>query len=84
MIGNARQKDDLLSVRMGCPIRLGNGEVAGVVVLSIDLPPARAQHLIDIAKLSRRICQIVEDERKTQAPTVRSKLRGGNAKALGA
>ncbi len=84
MIANAQQKDGLLSVRMGCPIRLGNGEVAGVVVLSIDLPPARAEHLIDIAKLSRKICQIVEDERKKGTATISSKQRGGSVKALGA
>jgi len=54
----------LLPVRMGCPIRLGDGEVAGAVVLSIALSPARAGHLLDMAKAARRICRIVEAERK--------------------
>jgi hypothetical protein len=56
--------DGCLPVRMGCPIRLGDGQVAGVVVLTMDLSPTRAEHLIDIAKMSRKICKVVEDERK--------------------
>jgi transcriptional regulator of acetoin/glycerol metabolism len=54
----------VLAVRMGCPIRLGDGHVAGVVVLTMDLSPARAEHLIEIAKMSRKICKVVEEERK--------------------
>lgn len=65
-----------LAVRMACPIRLGNAEVAGVVVLALDLASARAEHLIDIAKMARKICKIVEKERKkpSRAP-VRSPVQ---------
>jgi hypothetical protein len=65
-----------LPVRMACPIRLGNGEIAGVVVLSIDLSSTRADHLMDMARMSRKICKIVEKERKkpSRAP-VRSPVQ---------
>lgn len=65
-----------LAVRMACPIRLGNGEVAGVVVLAMDLASARAEHLIDMARMSRKVCKIVEKERKkpSRAP-VRSPVQ---------
>jgi hypothetical protein len=53
-----------LPVRMACPIRLGDGHVAGVVVLTMDLSPARAEHLIEIARMSRKICTVVENERR--------------------
>jgi len=64
IVGMTDQTEGLLPVRMACPIRLGNGEIAGVVVLSIDLSPARAEHLLDMAKMARKICKIVESERK--------------------
>jgi hypothetical protein len=53
-----------LPVRMACPIRLGDGQVAGVVVLNMELSPARAEHLIEIARMSRKICAVVENERR--------------------
>jgi len=34
------------------------------VVLSMELSPTRAEHLLDIAKMSRKICAVVESERK--------------------
>lgn len=64
IVGTSDENNRFLPVRMGCPIRLGNGEVAGVVVLSMELSPSRAEHLIDIARMSRKICQIVERQRK--------------------
>ena len=74
IVGDGAQPS--LAVRMACPIRLGNGEVAGVVVLAMELASARAEHLIDIAKMSRKICKIVEKERKkpSRAP-VRSPVQ---------
>jgi len=85
VIGNAQQNEGPLPVRMACPIRLEDGEVAGVVVLSIELSPARAEHLIEMAKMARKICKIVEDERKKPsrrhprtAPQVNTERHGGN------
>jgi hypothetical protein len=68
--------DGLLPVRMGCPIRLGDGQVAGVVVLTMDLSPARAEHLIEIAKMARKLCKVVENERrKPSRAHVRSQVQ---------
>lgn len=64
IIGMTDGSEGLLPVRMACPIRLGDGHVAGVVVLSIELSAARAEHLLDIAKMAKKVCKVVESERK--------------------
>jgi len=69
IIGIADGSEGMLPVRMACPIRLGDGTVAGVVALSMDLSPTRAEHLLDIAKMSRKICKVVESERKKPSRT---------------
>lgn len=84
MVGKAQHHDGLLPVRMACPIRVSDGEVVGAVVLSIEFSPARAEHLIEIAKMARKICKIVEFERKKRSPDRVRKKAQVNAKAHGA
>ena len=63
IIGPPGGEDALLTVRMACPIRLGDRRVAGVVVLTVDLGHAKAEQLIDITKIAKKICGLVERER---------------------
>ncbi|MGZ4788743.1 MAG: hypothetical protein ACXVZX_09500 [Terriglobales bacterium] len=64
IVGPPDPDGKLLTVRMGCPVRLSDRRVAGVIVLTMDLARTRAEHLIDICKMSKRICRVVEQERK--------------------
>ncbi|HVZ18425.1 MAG TPA: hypothetical protein VG897_14995 [Terriglobales bacterium] len=64
IVGPSDADEKLLTVRMACPVRLPDRQVVGVVVLSIDLARARAEHLIDISKIAKRICKAVDRERK--------------------
>jgi transcriptional regulator of acetoin/glycerol metabolism len=64
IVGPPDPQEKLLTVRMACPIRLGDRQVAGVVVLTINVEHSRAEHLIDICKIARRICRLVERERQ--------------------
>jgi len=65
IVGPPDSEDQLLTVRMGCPIRLGDRHVAGVVVLTIDLSRTRAEQLVDISRIAKKICKLVEQERKS-------------------
>jgi hypothetical protein len=64
IIGTPDNPGGLLPVRMGSPIRLTDTRVAGVVVLSMELGPTRAEHLMDLCKAARKICKVVERDRK--------------------
>lgn len=84
MVGKAQSKDGLLTVRMACPLRLSTSELVGVVVLSVEISPARAQHLIDMTKAARKIGQIVEEDRKkVVGASERKQIRAKSAKAPG-
>lgn len=64
IVGTPDRNDGLLPVRMACPIRLSDARVAGVIVLSLGLEPARAEHLLDLCKSAKKICKIAEQDRK--------------------
>jgi hypothetical protein len=73
IVGPPNAQEKLLTVRMGCPIRLSDRRIAGVVILTMDLVRTRPEHLIDICKVSKRICEVMERERKNpQRSTSRS------------
>jgi transcriptional regulator with XRE-family HTH domain len=46
-----------LSARLGCPVRLSNRQVVGAVVLSMDVEHVRAERLLDISKVAKKLCQ---------------------------
>ena len=70
IVGRSEDRNRLLPVRMACPIRLSDAQVNGVVVLSVGLMPVRAEHLIDLSRLARKICKVVENDRKKNLRSV--------------
>jgi len=63
------------SVRMACPVRLSDNTVAGVLVVTIEVTRARAEHLIELTKIARRVCKFIEN-----GPMEKSARRGGASK----
>jgi len=64
IVGSSERSGTMLPVRMACPIRQSDGHVAGVMVLSMDISPTRAEHQLEICKMAKKVCQVVERERK--------------------
>jgi len=64
IVGPPNVEENLLTVRMACPIRLSDRLVSGVVVLTLDQARTQPEHLIDICKVSKKICKLVEHEKK--------------------
>lgn len=49
------------SVRMAVPVRLSDSSIAGALCLTIEVTRARPEHLLDLAKIAKRICKFVEN-----------------------
>ena len=64
IVGMPDRTDGLLPVRMACPVRLSDARVTGVIVLSLGLAAARAEHLIELCKSAKKICKIAEQDRR--------------------
>ena len=70
IVAPADAEDMFLTVKMACPIRLSDRRVAGVVVLTMELARTLPEHLIDVCKVSKRVCKAVEQERKERERSV--------------
>ncbi len=51
----------LPSVRLACPVRLSDHTLAGALVLTIEITRARVEHMIELSKISKRLCKFVEN-----------------------
>jgi transcriptional regulator with XRE-family HTH domain len=60
LLGTVQNEENLLSARVGCPVRLSNREVIGVLVLSLDAEYVRAEHLLDLCKICKKLCKPLE------------------------
>jgi DNA-binding transcriptional regulator YdaS (Cro superfamily) len=49
------------TVRMACPVRLSDSTVVGVLVLTTEVTHARAEHLMELSKIAKRVCKFVEN-----------------------
>ena len=64
IVGPYDNEGNPLTVRMACPIRLSDRRVVGVVVLTIHPSRARPEEMIDLCRIARKICRVVDREER--------------------
>ncbi len=76
IVGPYDHDENPLTVRMACPIRLSDRQIAGVVVLTIVPSRARPEELVDLCKIAKKICSLLDRHRKNpEKSSTRSSAR---------
>jgi transcriptional regulator with XRE-family HTH domain len=66
LLGMFPDDEGLLTARLSCPIRLSNREVVGVIDLSLDLERIRPEHLLDLSRVAKKICKLLDSQTQKQ------------------
>jgi hypothetical protein len=58
--------EGLLSARVACPVRLSSRQVVGVIVLTVEADDLRAEHVLDVCKVAKKICKPLDTSERTE------------------